>query len=79
MVGRNNIFREKKKTNKVREIFFEFKVLTEREQLFYWTLSTNKPSKVCIYLAFKNLKSRGKKVQHWSQSLKESTNDVFVA
>ena len=33
----------------------------------------------CIYLALKNLKSRGEKVQHWSQSLKESTNDVFVA
>ena len=40
---------KRKKTNKGRETFFEFKVLTEREQLFYWTLSTNKPSKVHLF------------------------------
>lgn len=34
------IFREKERTNNESLIFFDIKVVTEREQLYYWNLST---------------------------------------
>ena len=43
---RKYVFRDKQTTNKVPLMFFDFIVLTEREQ---WTLSTNKQRRsVCI-------------------------------
>ena len=36
--GRKNIFRDKQPTNKVKLIFFDVKVLTERQHMRFWTV-----------------------------------------
>ena len=47
--SRKNIFTENKTTNKVPLLFLDVKVLTEREQLYYWALSTNKQGTVFVF------------------------------
>ena len=47
--GRKNIFRDKKTVNKVPLLFLHVKVLTERQQLPFWTLSTNKQDTVYAF------------------------------
>ena len=46
--GRNNIFREKKTSNKGRQTFFDVTVLTESEQLYYWTVSRERKGIVSV-------------------------------
>ena len=45
----NNILTGKKTTNKVPVMFLEFTVLTERQQLRFWTLSTNNQATVYLF------------------------------
>ena len=52
--GRKNIFRDKQTANKVPLLFLHVKVRTERQQLPFWTLSTNKQG--TVYLVLQNLK-----------------------
>ena len=47
--GRKNIFRDKQTANKVPQLFSHVKVLTERQQLHFWTLSTNKQGTVYVF------------------------------
>ena len=47
--GRKNIFRDKKTVNKVPLLFLHVKVLTEKQQLPFWTLSTNKQGTVYVF------------------------------
>ena len=60
--GRKNIFKDKQTTNKVPVMFLDVKVLRERKQLYFRILSRNKQGRVCVYLAFENLKISIKKV-----------------
>ena len=46
---RNNKFRDKKTRNKVPLMFLDAKVLKERLQLRFWTVSTNKKSTVYVF------------------------------
>ena len=48
-IGRKNIFRDKRKGNKVPLLLLHVKVLTERQQLHFWTLSTNKQGTVYVF------------------------------
>ena len=47
--SRKNIFTDNKTTNKVPLVFLDAKVLTEREQLYYWALPTNKQGTVFVF------------------------------
>ena len=40
--GKENTFRDKQTTSKVARMFFNDKLLTKRQQLYSWTLSTKK-------------------------------------
>ena len=51
--GRKNIFRDKKTVNKVPLLFLHVKVLTEKQQLPFWTLSTNKQGTVYVFSFWK--------------------------
>ena len=44
--GKENTFRDKQTTNKVVLMFFNDKLLTKRQQLYSWTLSTKKQDAV---------------------------------
>ena len=58
--GGRNIFRDKQTTNKIALMFLDVKVLTEREQLRFWTMSTKKQGAVYVFRV-KNLKINGEK------------------
>ena len=58
--GGRNRFRDKQTTNKIALMFLDVKVLTEREQLRFWTMSTKKQGAVYVFRV-KNLKINGEK------------------
>ena len=47
--GRKNILTEKQTKNKVPLLLLHVKVLTERQELHFWTLSTNKQGTVYVF------------------------------
>ena len=49
-INRKNILRDKQTANKVPLLFSDIKVLTEKQQLRFWTLSTNKQGIVYVFI-----------------------------
>ena len=64
--GLENISRDKEKTGKVPLMFCDDKMSTDREQLHFCTLATNKQVQ-CMCIVFKNLKISSNKDQQCSE------------
>ena len=47
--GRNNIFKDKQTTNQVPLMFLDVKVLSQRWQLRFWTVSTIEEGAVHVF------------------------------
>ena len=63
---RSNLFGKKQTTNKVLPMFLDVDILTESQQLSFWTLSTNKQG-TGMHLAFKNFNIKSKNTHQWSE------------
>ena len=54
--AKKDMFRDKQRTKNVPVMFFDVTVLMERDQLYYWILSTDKEDKVFLFKRLKTLK-----------------------